>query len=493
MSIDRHYKVVFTAAEVSPFIKVGGLADVAGALPKALAAMGNEVRVVMPGYSGIGENVTTIMDFPVIMGERKETAIIREGKIEARLERGIKDVPVYFIDNYQYFRRENIYAYQDDAERFTFFCKALLELLPKINFQPDIVHCNDWHTGPIPFLIKEKYRDGFYKNTATIFTIHNLRYQGRFGKDILRFLEVGNEYFHPDSLEFYGDVSFMKAGILYSDIINTVSKRYTQEIKTPEFGEGMDGILRKRAADLYGIVNGINIHEFDPVTDPRIYKNYSADEPEDKKENKYALQREMRLPIIDIPVIGVVSRLVDQKGIDLILQAIDELMKLDIQLVILGAGDPYYEGALSDIKGRYPEKMGLFIGFNGILAQKIYAGADMFLMPSRFEPCGLGQLISMRYGTVPVVRATGGLADTVIDYNFETGNGSGFVFENYDAGAMINTLKRALKLYNEYPQRWHRLVKHIMKLDFSWYKAGSEYIELYEEAISRKKDFIRIA
>ncbi len=486
MMLDRNLKILVVSSEVAPFAKTGGLADVAGSLPKALTVMGNDARIVLPRYRGI-RDVFTVTDFPVKIGDRTETCLVRKSTIEAKMEGGgTKPVPVYFIDNYHYFDREGIYCHYDEAERYIFFCIAVLEMLKKTNFQPDIIHCNDWQSGPIPFLLKEKYRrDPFYRRIATVFTIHNLLYQGNYSKDCLKLLSVGAEYFHPESLEFYGQISFMKAGLRYADVINTVSKRYAQEIQTTEFGEGFEGLLRKRTQDLHGIVNGINYHEFNPKTDPRIFRTYDSGSIQDKTENKYGLQKEMDLPVRDVPVIGLISRLVAQKGLDLIAESIDEIMREDLQLIVLGSGDKYFEDMLVGLRERYPHKMGLYLGFNGILAQRIYAGSDMFLMPSRFEPCGLGQLISLRYGTIPIVRAVGGLADTIVDYNTGTGSGNGFSFEPYDSQAMMKSIKRALQLYTENPEQWQKLVIRAMEQDFSWNRSGAEYLELYDTAINK--------
>ncbi|PKM47213.1 MAG: glycogen synthase GlgA [Firmicutes bacterium HGW-Firmicutes-8] len=494
MMLDRNLKILVVSTEVVPFAKTGGLADVAGSLPKALTVMGNDTRIVLPRYRGISD-VTTVTDFPVKVGNRTETCVVRKSSIEAKTETGgTKPVPVYFIDNYHYFDREGMYCFSDEAERFAFFSMAILEMLKKIDFQPDIIHCNDWQSGPIPLLLRERYgNDPFYSRMATVFTVHNLLYQGNYPKDCLGLLGLGNEYYKPDSLEFYGQISFIKAGLLYADVINTVSKRYAQEIQTPEYGEGFDGLLRKRSQDLYGIVNGINYHEFNPRTDPRIFRNYDSSSILDKYENKFGLQKEMDLPVRDLPVLGLISRLVDQKGLHLISESFNELMKEDLQFVVLGSGDKYYEEMFAGLRERYPHKMGLYLGFNGILAQRIYAGADMFIMPSKFEPCGLGQLISLRYGTIPVVRATGGLADTVTDYNPATSSGNGFSFELYDTQTMLKTIRRALRLYSEEPESWRRLVANAMDQDFSWNRSGAEYLELYDTAISKHTHMYRIA
>lgn len=496
---DRPLKILLVSSEVSPFAKTGGLADVAGSLPKALATAGgnvyggNDVRVAMPRYKQT-EGAKYLMDFPVPFGRRTETAIVRQDSIEAQYRGEQRQIPVYMIDNYHYFFRDGIYMYEDDAERFTFFCLALLEMLPRLGWQPDIIHCNDWQAGPIPFFIRTKYpKDDFYNRIATVFTIHNLQYQGNFSTDALSFLGVGEDYFTPEKLEFYGSISYIKMGIMYADVVNTVSRTYAAEIQRPEFGERMDGLLRKRSADLYGIINGINYHEFNPDKDPRIFRNYNSNSIENKKENKFALQKELGLPAREVPVLGLVSRLVDQKGLDLLARIMDDLMALDIQFILLGSGDPYYEAQFSSFSQTYPEKMVSRIGFNTVLAQRIYAGADIFLMPSRFEPCGLGQLISMRYGTIPVARATGGLADTVNDYNPVTGSGNGFVFSEYNRRALYDAISRGLKLYGQNPAAWRRLVRAAMEIDYSWARSAVEYLQLYREGIKKLMQWTRSA
>ncbi|HAG08034.1 MAG TPA: glycogen synthase GlgA [Desulfotomaculum sp.] len=493
---DRPLKILFVASEVVPFAKTGGLADVAGSLPKALATVsnnhsGNDVRIALPHYKGI-EGARYLIDFPVNMITRTESAIIREATIEAKYNGEHRLIPVYLVDNHHYFYRDGMYMFADEATRFAFFCHAVLEILPKLNWQPDIIHCNDWQTGPIPLFLKTKlFQHSFYRKTATIFTIHNLQYQGNFPKETLSLLGVDDSYFTPDLLEFYGTVSYIKAGILFADIINTVSKTYATEIQKPETGERLDGLLRKRSRDLYGIINGINYHEFNPKTDPRIYRNYDQNSFENKKENKYYLQKEFNLPVKDVPVLGIISRLVDQKGLDLIAGVIEKLMELEVQLLILGSGERYYEDLFKELKNRFPEKLGVYIGFNAIFAQRIYAGSDIFLMPSKYEPCGLGQLIAMRYGTIPVVRATGGLADTVNNYNPLTGSGNGFTFTGYNHKDFYFVIEQALNLYQENHAQWQKLVKIAMELDFSWARSAIEYLQLYQEALSRNKMFAK--
>lgn len=483
MMLDRNLGIAMVAAELTPFAKTGGLADVAASLAKALSVLGNDVRVVVPRYRGVTFD-RTLTDFPVELGGRRETVIMRTGGLTARSAAGTKTVPVYMIDNYEYFDREGYYSHDDDDARFALFCRAALEMLPRLGFRPDIVHCHDWHTGPIPFLLREKYAaDRFYRGMASVFTIHNLHYQGNFSRGALRFLGVGDEFYDPERLEFYGTVSFMKAGLLYADAITTVSKRYAAEIQAEELGERMDGILRRRAGVLTGIVNGINIHEFNPRTDPRIYRNYDLSTLADKKENKLALQRELGFRVGDIALIGVVTRLVEQKGMDLLAEGIGGIVDAGAQLVVLGSGEPHYESLLSRLAERHREGVRVQIGFDAVLAQRIYAASDMFLMPSRFEPCGLAQLIAMRYGSIPVVRATGGLADTVLDFDPTTGTGNGFVFEEYAADRMVGAVRRALELYRD-RVAWQKLVHNAMELDFSWHRSAAEYMAVYDRALA---------
>lgn len=479
---DETYRVLLASPEVVPFAKTGGLADVAGSLPKALAMHGCDVRVVLPRYRGI-EPERTLGDFPVMVGDRKETAIIREGSITARLNNEERRVPVYFIDNYQYFDRDNIYGYWDEAERFTFFAKATLEMLRFLNWRPEIIHCNDWQTGPIPALLRQAEQDDpFFRDIATVYTIHNLRYQGNFGPDVLKLLGLGPEYLTPERMEFFGEVSYMKAGIVYADVVNTVSRTYADEIQTEEFGERMEGVLRSRSEDLFGIVNGINYHEFNPATDQRIYQRYT--DLAGKRANKFGLQGEMELPMGEMPVLGLISRLVDQKGLDLIAEISEELLSHDLQLVVLGSGDPHYEEMFQELRRRHPDKVGVYIGFNATLAQKIYAGSDLFLMPSRYEPCGLGQLISLRYGTIPIVRETGGLKDTITNFDPQSRHGNGFSFRDYDSTAFLTAVRSALSTYQD-QELWQSLVNNAFHSDFSWNRSGAEYMGLYGAALRR--------
>ncbi len=480
--MNKPLKILLVSPEVAPLAKTGGLADVAGSLPKALAARGHEVRVAMPRYRQVKE-VDYLTDLPVEMDGSLETAVIRQGKLpgEAR-------IPVYLVDNYKFFYRDGMYGYSDDAARFNFFCKAVLSMLPWLEFQPDIIHCNDWQTGPIPLFLKVKHEDNpFYRETATIYTIHNLQYQGTFPHSILKTMALSEEFFVPERLEFYGQVSYMKAGILYADLVNTVSKKYALEIQTPEYGERLDGLLRKRAADLRGILNGIDYEEFDPATDRRLAVNYDADHLEKKGGNKTALQREMELPVRDVPVLGLISRLVSQKGLDLLAAILDPLLQQDLQFVLLGSGEDYYQQLFSRYKVKYRDKMAVKIGFDPVLAQHIYAGCDIFLMPSRFEPCGLGQMISLRYGAVPVVRATGGLEDTIKDLHQYPGVGNGFSFRDYHPQALLDTINRALHVYRHEPGEWRKLMRRGMAADFSWSASAGHYEEMYREALDKRR------
>jgi starch synthase len=483
--LDTGLKILIVSSEVAPFAKTGGLADVAGSLPKALAIQGNDVRVVLPRYRPISD-YRTVTDFPVQVGDRKETCIVRRSRIEAKSPGGTKDVPVYFVDNYHYFDRDRLYGYEDDAERFAFLNLSVMPLCDSLGFRPDVVHLNDWQSGFVALMLRERGRvDTVWNETASVFTVHNLQYQGRFPKETLKSLGLGDEYFTPDGVEFYGDVSFMKAGLLYSDVIGTVSQTYAKEIQSPEFGEGLDGLLRKRGGDLYGIVNGINYHEYDPSSDPRVFRTYDSHDLEGKRENKHALQRELGLSISDEPLVGMVSRLVDQKGLDILLKALPEILGRPLQFVLLGSGDEHYEREFRSVAGSHPGRVSVTTGFNGILAQRIYAGSDMFLMPSRFEPCGLGQLIAMRYGSIPIARRTGGIADTVSDYDSSSDTGTGFLFNRYSAEALVKALDRALEKYTDRPA-WNRLVREAMESDFSWNRSAALYTEVYMEALARR-------
>jgi starch synthase len=468
--------VLFVAAECTPFIKTGGLADVIGSLPKELNRQGTPTRVMLPKYGDIPQTyrnqMRPVAQLTVSVGWRRQYCGIEELVLDG--------VHYYFIDNEYYFKRPGIYGFYDEAERFAFFCRAVLESLPHLGFRPDLLHGHDWHTGMVSVLLKTQYQSNpFYQNIRTVFTIHNLKYQGNFPYGILGdLLGLDDTYFTSDKLEFYGDVSFLKGGLVYSDLLTTVSKTYALEIQTPYYGERLDGLLRTRRKSLFGILNGLDYDEYNPETDPHLYVPATA--PNWKKQNKTALQQELGLPVReDIPVIGIVSRLVQQKGFDLIAHVIEEILRLNLQLIVLGTGEERYEHLFRYVQQRRPEKVSVKIGFHEGLARKIYAASDLFLMPSLFEPCGISQLIALRYGTVPIVRETGGLVDTVLPYNRYTGEGNGFSFRHYNAHDMLDTIHRALDAYHKH-NVWLSIIENGKAFDYSWQKSASEYRKLYD-------------
>ncbi|SHE29980.1 glycogen synthase GlgA [Desulforamulus putei] len=474
-------KVLFVASEGVPFAKTGGLADVIGSLPRALINQGLDVRVVLPKYGVIPLHYRNSMvckkTFTVPLGWRNVYCGLEQLEHEG--------ITYYFIDNEYYFKRQGLYGFRDDAERYAFFCRAVLESLPHLGFVPRILHCHDWHTGMISVFLQAHYGNHpFYKDIRTVFTVHNLQYQGVFPKDILGdILDLGEEYFTLDGVEFYGQVSFIKGGLNYSHILTTVSETYAREIQTPYYGEQLDGLLRHRRDRLHGIVNGIDTDYYNPATDPHIFVHYSWETPEKKQDNKKYLQEILCLPTRhDIPLLGLVSRLVSQKGLDLIACVLEEILSMDVQLVVLGTGEKRYEELFQHAAGRYPEKVSANIMFGNTLAHRIYAGSDLFLMPSLFEPCGIGQLIALRYGSIPVVRETGGLKDTVQPYNEYTGEGNGFSFTNYNAHDFLYTLKRAVHFYHQGPV-WSKILVNAMKSDYSWYKSAQKYQDLYKKLV----------
>ncbi|EOR19854.1 glycogen synthase [Clostridium sartagoforme AAU1] len=471
--------ILIVASEAHPFIKTGGLGDVIGALPKALKDLGVDVRVVIPNYRDIKkeikESLTYIDNFSVNVGWRTQYCGILEYEYDG--------VQFYLLDNEYYFKRGGLYGYYDDGEKFAFFDRAVLEFIKHIDWVPDIVHCNDWQTGMVPVLHKLEYiKEEKFKNIKTIFSIHNLFFKGMFSKEVLPEL-FGYDYeaFNNGSLELYGAVSFLKGAINYADKITTVSKSYAEEIKTPEYGEELDGLLRYRSSVLEGIVNGIDYEEYNPEEDKYIYSKYSIDNIQNKSINKENLQKELGLPVNkDVAMIGLVSRLTHQKGCDLIINILEELLKEEVQVVILGTGDSMYEDGFKSFQNRYPKMVNANIRFSNELAHKIYASSDMFLMPSLFEPCGLGQLIALRYGSVPIVRETGGLKDTVVPYNEYEGTGNGFGFKNYRFDELLNITKYALGIYKD-KNKWNSIVRQSMSSDNSWEKSAMEYIRIYDE------------
>ena len=467
-------KVLFATSEACPFAKSGGLADVCGALPKALRKRMVGARVVLPLYGAIGDEMRSKMTFVCNITVPVSWRMQYCGVFEAH-ENG---VIYYFIDNEYYFKRDGLYGYYDDAERFTFFSRAVLEIIPHISFKPDIIHCNDWQTALIPVYLNEMYRhDSFYSDIKTVFTIHNIQYQGKYGMEIYGDV-LGLPYGKEQLVEYDGCVNFMKGAIQCADKITTVSPTYAREILDSYYAHGLDTILNSFTYKTAGIVNGIDYDDYNPETDKLIFKNYSALTLKDKKINKKKLQEEMGLPVSDMALIGIVSRLVSHKGIDLIKRVFEEMLGADLQFVILGSGDREYETFFYEMSKKHPDKVALKLGFDNKLAHKIYAGADFFLMPSKSEPCGLAQLVSLRYGTIPIVRETGGLNDTIKDSG--DGEGNGFTFSNYNAHDMENTVWRALAGYSD-KEGFEILKKRAMNCDNSWKTSANAYIGLYKE------------
>jgi starch synthase len=474
--------VLFVVSECVPFVKSGGLADVAGALPRQLRKLGTDVRVIMPKYATIRENdkkeMKKIAELVVRVGWRRQYCGIE------MLER--EGVIYYFVDNEYYFKRHSLYGHYDDGERFAYFCRAILDALPALPFRPDIIHCHDWHTGMIPFLLREQYRKNpFYEQIRTMFTIHNLQFQGIFPREILGdLLNLSDRHFTTDHLEFYGNVSFMKGALVAADIITTVSPTYKEEIQTEYYGERLDGLLRARRHDLIGILNGIDDERYNPKTDPFIAAPYDTQTLARKQMNKRALQQYFGLSVREnVPIIAMVTRLTKQKGIDLVKCVFHEIIAEDVLFILLGTGDPEFEQFFRAMEATYPDKVKAYIGFNEELAHQIYAGADLFLMPSKFEPCGLSQMIALRYGTIPIVRETGGLNDTVQSYNEFTGEGNGFSFTNFNAHDMLYTIRRALAFYKE-KQVWEKLMQEAMSGDYSWRQSALEYNKVYADLIA---------
>lgn len=471
-------KVLFAASEAVPFAKTGGLADVAGSLPKELRRQGVDVRLIMPKYGSIKskykEQMQHLATGAIQVAWRKKFIGIDYLEHEG--------VPVYFVDNEEYFNRKELYGYEDDAERFSFFCRAVLDMLPAMDFLPDVIHLNDWHTGMVSVFLKLDHRgDARYESIRTVYTIHNLKYQGLFAKEVMTdVLGLDWKYFKNGDLEFFDAVNFMKGGIIYSDYLTTVSRTYAREIQCEYFGERLDGLLRASSAKLQGIINGIDYEVYNPATDPKIFVQYDKNTAEKKVDNKVRLQKVLGLPVRrDVPMLALVSRLVPPKGLDLIVRIADELLQYeDIQLVVLGTGDKVYEDWFRGLAWRLPKKVAIDICFDNTLAHQIYASADLFLMPSRYEPCGIGQLIALRYGCIPIVRETGGLKDTVQPFDKYTQTGTGFTFTNYNAHEMLYTIKRALGDF-ENISLWQTIVKNAMTADYGWAESAKQYHEVY--------------
>ncbi|HVP06611.1 MAG TPA: glycogen synthase GlgA [Candidatus Acidoferrum sp.] len=486
-------KIVMVASEAAPFARTGGLGDVLGSLPKALAKLGHEVKVFLPRYRTIGGPIE-----PVPLGWTMPVSVAGKSvPMSLELLKGMRSkVEHYFVRNDFFFDRPEFYRdpetgkdYEDNDERFTFFSRAVLESIRKLGWQPDIIHVNDWQAALIPVYMKTLYADvPAISNARSVLTIHNLGYQGLFSGKRFEKLQLPRDLFYAmtGAFEFYGKVNFLKAGITYADKITTVSRRYAEEIQSgDEFGCGLEGVLEQRTKDLSGIVNGVDYTVWSPTRDKKIPYRYTINNLSGKRKNKVELLGFAHLPVRDRwPLIGMVTRLTAQKGLDLIEEAADELFKLNLQMIVLGTGDEKYHELLTEFEQKYPDRIKAFLKFDDTLAHRIEAAADMFLMPSRWEPCGLNQLYSLRYGTVPIVRAVGGLADTVIDFDESTGKGTGFSFDEYESDAMLKAITRSLAQFKS-KRAWARIVKAGMNQDFSWDNSAAEYSSLFERLVAR--------
>jgi len=481
-------KILFVASEVTPFAKTGGLADVAGALPKTLKAQGHDVRIMMPFYA-------TVEKGGMVVRKGRKSASVMVGEVEKKgflRQASLGEIPVYLIENKEYFARDELYGtaagdYPDNHLRFSFFCRCVLELLKKMDFRPDIIHCHDWQTALIPhFLRHERKDDPFFTKTGVVFTIHNLAYQGLFPAETLSEMGLSKACFTIDNLEYYGKINLLKGGIVAADLVTTVSEGYCAEIQTEEMGCGLDGVLRQRSDDLYGILNGIDYEEWNPAVDKDIMKNYSPASLSGKVVDKVGLQRQMGLESsTEIPLFGMVSRMVAQKGFDLIAELLPKMAAAPLQLVVLGSGEERYMQAFRDVKAAGAKNIAFASGFDNTLAPRIYAGSDLFLMPSHFEPCGLGQLIAMRYGSVPIGRRTGGLADSIVDPRDGDRQPNGFLFEEFTAEALWDAISRALDAYAD-RALFKKLMRRGMSCDFSWHASAQKYLELYRKALARR-------
>ncbi|NIA13101.1 MAG: glycogen synthase GlgA [Nitrospiraceae bacterium] len=482
-------KILFVSSELAPLVVTGGLADVAAALPRALTALGHDVRIALPGYDLIPPEHRGEQFCMCVADLGGKTA---HGAMRASVAPGT-DIPLYLIEHEEYFGRKSpygvgAYEYEDNAERFCFFSLAVLHGVAQLGWRPDVVHCHDWHTATIPAFIKTRLaHTAAWRHMPTLFTIHNLAYQGRYKARFMAQTGLSWDLFNPQCLEFHGDLNLMKGAIAFSSKINTVSPRYAREIQTPEYGEGLDGFLRTRRTSLSGILNGVDYTVWSPEKDPHIPVCYSRDDLKGKQVCKRALQERLGLPQLDVPLFGMVSRIRWQKGIDLVADALDAVMHQDLQLVVLGTGDPYLENILWQLAGRYPGKMRVLLQFDVGLSHLIEAGSDFFLMPSRFEPCGLSQMYSLAYGTIPIVRKTGGLADSVrpiTNGNLSKGRATGIVFEPIEAQAVAQSMLDAIDLYAN-PDAYGGVQAAGMREDFSWERSSKAYVRLYRQAMRK--------
>jgi starch synthase len=474
-------RILFAASEGLPFSKTGGLADVIEALPKALVASGHDVAVVLPRYRGTQSKTEVLRGLAVPMGSSPRLVTIADGGVQ-------NGVRYFFVDDPEYFDRDQLYGvagrdYPDNAERFAEFSRACIEIAKRV-WMSDVLHCHDWQSALVPVLLRSVYaNDWVVGNLPVVFTIHNMGYQGLFPKDVMAKIGVPESLYRADALEYYGQVNYLKAGIVFSDYITTVSRKYAQEIQTAEFGLGLDGVVRGRADRLVGILNGVDYSAWSPENDSLIAARYSASDLSGKQICKKDLLAQFHLPAENLgrPVFGIVSRFVDQKGFDLIEQTANELLSQDLAIVALGTGEAKYEKMFRDLAQQHPAKLAVRVTYDNTLAHKIEAGADMFLMPSRYEPCGLNQIYSLRYGTVPVVRATGGLDDTIESFDPASGQGTGFKFQEYSGAALLGAVRQALAAFGN-PAAWRRLQTNGMAKDFSWRVSAAEYARLYQSA-----------
>jgi len=474
-------KILFISSEGLPYSKTGGLADVVEALPRALQASGHEVAVLLPRYHGNKITSTLVSSVSTQLGDKMRFPAIGEGT-------PVMGVRYFFVDDPAFFDRAHLYGdkagdYPDNAERFAEFSRVAIEFTKRV-WLPDVIHCHDWQSAMVPLLLRTQHaNDPVVRSLPVVLTIHNLGYQGLFPQTAMKNIGLPDTLFTMDALEFYGKVNFLKGGLIFADYLTTVSRRYAKEIQTPEYGWGLEGVIRNRADRLVGILNGVDYGVWSPEADTLIAQKYSINSLEGKKACKKDLLAYFRLPQenLDIPLIGIVSRFVDQKGFDLIAQVAEELMDENLALVALGTGQPEYEKLFKGLAEKYSARVGVKIGYDNTLAHKIEAGADMFLMPSRYEPCGLNQIYSLRYGTVPVVRATGGLDDTIQSFASKTHQGTGFKFEEYDGAALLGCVRAALKAYRD-PKVWHAIQANGMAKDFSWKASAAAYVTLYEAA-----------
>ena len=474
-------RILFVASEGLPFSKTGGLADVVEALPKALVAQGHEVAVVLPRYRGTKTAAVVKPSVTVPLGTLLRFPAIADGGL-------LHGVRYYFVDDPEYFDRDGIYGessadYPDNAERYSEFCRAAIEIAKHV-WSPDVIHCHDWQTALLPLLLRTSYADDpAMKDLPVVFTIHNMGYQGLFGKEVLERAGIPASVFQPGGIEFFGKINLLKGGLIFSDYLTTVSPRYAREIQTPEYGFGLEGVARSRSERLVGILNGVDYAAWSPDRDKWIAMKYSAKDLSGKQVCKLKLLESFGLPQenVERPVLGIVSRFADQKGFDLIVEKARELMREDLVLVALGTGDPKYEEFFRALAQAYPSRVSVKIAYDDVLAHKIEAGADMFLMPSRYEPCGLNQIYSLKYGTVPIVRATGGLDDTVENFDVEHGTGTGFKFAEYSGAALLYAVRQALHHYPD-ERIWKRIQLNGMAKDFSWKAPAAEYAKLYQTA-----------